>query len=162
MSSELSIPRYELDDIDRRLLSTLMREGRATWADLAEELGLTAPAIAQRVRRLEERGVIRQFAAWVDPESVAPISAYVFVRFDGPGQRGRFREEVLRLAQVQECSRLAGEEDYLLKVRCGSLTELEQLLGVTLPKIPGVVRARASVVLATIKDTPILPIPGVA
>lgn len=106
--------------------------------------------------------MIRQFAAWVDPDALAPVCAYVSVRFDAPGLRGRFWEEILKVGQVLECSRLAGDEDYLLKVRCGSLAELERLLGVTLAKLPGVARTRASVVLSTIKDTPVLPVPGVA
>ena len=150
-----------IDDIDRRLIARLMRDGRATWADLAVELGLTAPAIAQRVRRLEDRGVIRQFAAWVAPEAVAPVCAYVFVRFDQPERRDPFRRQVSELECVQEFSHLAGADDYLLKVRCGSLAELEHLVSITLPSIPGVSRTRSNVVLSTIKDTPVLPVPGV-
>jgi len=149
-----------LDELDRGLLYRLMRQGRATWADLAEELGLTAPAIAQRVRRLEERGVIKQFAAWVDAETLAPVAAYVAVRFDRPELRSRFRQEVQRLDAVQECCQLTGEDDYLLKVRCGSLRELEELVSTTLPRVPGVARTRTSVVLSTVKDTPVLALPG--
>jgi Lrp/AsnC family leucine-responsive transcriptional regulator len=148
-----------LDAVDRRLLSRLMRDGRASWADLAHDLQLTAPAIAQRVRRLQDRGVIRQFAAWVEPQIVAPVCAYVTVRFTGPDQRDAFHERIVGLDAVQECNHLAGVDDYLLKVRCGSLEELRVLVSDTLPRIPGVTRARASVVLSTIKDTPVLPVP---
>jgi Lrp/AsnC family leucine-responsive transcriptional regulator len=160
MAAELSNTNEPLDDLDRGLLFRLMRQGRATWADLAEELGLTAPAIAQRVRRLEERGVIKHFAAWVDAEAIAPVAAYVAVRFDRPELKARFRQEVARLDSVQECCQLAGEDDYILKVRCGSLRELEELVATTLPKIPGVARTRTSVVLSTVKDTPVLALPG--
>jgi Lrp/AsnC family leucine-responsive transcriptional regulator len=139
-----------------------MRQGRATWADLAEELGLTAPAIAQRVRRLEDRGIIRQFAAWVAPEAVAPVCAYVFVRFGHPDRLGEFRERIAGLEAVQEFHRLAGADDYVLKVRCRSLAELEGLVSETLPKIPGVMRTRSSIVLSTLKETPLLPVSGVA
>ena len=161
MAFELS-NQQALDDLDRRLLSRLMLQGRATWADLADELGLTAPAIATRVRRLEERGVIRQFAAWVAPEAVSPVCACVGVRFDQPDRREEFHRRVSSLPAVQECHHLAGADDYLLKLRCGSLAELEQLVATVIQKIPGVRRTRTSVVLTTVKDTPVLPVPGVS
>ena len=150
----------DIDDIDRRLLNRLMRQGRATWADLAEELGLTAPAIAQRVRRLEDRGIIRQFAAWVAPEAVAPVSAYVSVALNGANHQP-FREGVSALDSVQECSYLAGADEYLLKVRCRSLAELEHLVSHNLRHLPGVMRATPSVVLSTVKDSPVLPMGGI-
>src|SRR5688500_8187765 len=99
----------ELDDLDRRLLARLMREGRATWADLADALGLTAPAIAQRVHRLSDRGVIRQFAAIVAPEAVAPVAAYVTLTIEGPDPREKLAQRVAALDAVQECARLAGD-----------------------------------------------------
>jgi Lrp/AsnC family leucine-responsive transcriptional regulator len=157
MAKDHSHPKIDLDEVDRRLVVKLMREGRATWADLAVELGLTAPAIAQRVRRLEERGVIRQFAAWVDPKVVAPVTAYVGIAYERP-DRDRFSRVVEGLEAVQECSRVSGPDDYLLKVRCGSLEELDELVGVTLPKITGVTRVETTVVLSTVKDTPVLPV----
>lgn len=161
MAVELSIAKDDLDPIDCRLVARLMRQGRATWADLAVELGLTAPAIAQRVRRLEERGVIRQFAAWVAPEAIAPVCAFVSVHFAGSDQHEGFRAAVLALDAVQECHRIAGADDYLLKVRCRSLAELEALERSTLSCISGVARTHTTVVLSTIKDTPVLPIPGI-
>ena len=79
-----------------------MRQGRATWADLADELGLTAPAIAQRVRRIEDRGVIQQFAAWVAPEAVAPVAAFVSLRCERSDGRDQLRRRLNELEQVQE------------------------------------------------------------
>ena len=161
MATELLNTKSELDEIDRRLLARLMRNGRATWADLAVELGLTAPAIAGRVRRLEERGVIRQFAAWVAAEAVAPVCAFLALRFERPDLRDDFHRQVGELECVQECAHLAGADNYLLKVRCVSLAELEQLVAVALPRIPGVARVRTSVVLSSVKDTPVLPVAGI-
>ena len=160
MAEDISNVNGELDDLDRRLLARLMREGRATWADLADALGLTAPAIAQRVHRLTDSGVIRQFAAIVAPEAVAPVTAYVTLTVERPDPREKLAQRVAALDAVQECVRLAGDADYLLKVRAMSLAELDELVGGVLGKIPGVVRTRTSVVLASVKDTPILPIPG--
>jgi len=148
-----------LDELDQKLLARLMRQGRATWADLADELGVTAPAIAQRVRRLEDRGVIRQFAAWVAPEAVAPVTAWVAVRLDRADQREHFHQRALESDAIQECHRVTGDDDYLLKVRCASVAALDEFLSITLARWPGVGRTRASLVLATVKDTPVLPLP---
>lgn len=149
-----------LDELDRRLLARLMHDGRATWADLAEALGLTAPAIAQRVHRLVDRGVIRHFAAIVAPETVAPVTAYVTLTVERPDPREKLTQRLATLDSVQECVRLAGEADYLLKVRTSSLADLDELVTGVLGRIAGVVHTRASVVLAAVKDTPVLPIPG--
>jgi len=154
--------KVDFDAVDRQLLRRLMHDGRATWADLADSLGLTAPAVAQRVRRLEVRGVIKQFAAWVAPEAVAPVAAYVAVQLARPELRERFRRHIAELEQIQECMHIAGDHDYLLKVRCGSLAELEALVSTTLAKAPGVGRMRTNVVLSAVKETPVLPLPAVA
>ena len=120
---------------------------------------MTAPAIAQRVRRLENRGVIRQFAAGVNPGVSTPLPAYVAVSLDKPELRARLCQRVNDLEAVQECSTVAGEDEYLLKVRCASTGQLDELLGTTLLRIPGAGRIRVSVVLSTIKETPVLPVP---
>jgi Lrp/AsnC family leucine-responsive transcriptional regulator len=154
----LDLNELVLDDVDRQILERLMREGRATWADLAEAVGLTAPAIAQRVHRLSERGVIKQFAAIVAAEVVAPVTAYVTLTVGRPERRAELARAIGALAAVQECVRLAGAEDYLLKVRAGSLADLDEVVA-ALGKLPGVVHVRASVVLANVKDSPIVPFP---
>jgi len=154
----LMISNTDLDATDRALLLRLMRTGRATWADLADGLGLTAPAIAQRVRRLEERGVIRQFTAWVDPAAVAPVTAFVAVELEQPEMRDRFAKALVGVEQVQEGYLLAGDHDYVLKIRAGSLAELERLVSVRLARLPGVSRLRTTVVLGTVKESPVLPL----
>jgi Lrp/AsnC family transcriptional regulator, leucine-responsive regulatory protein len=146
-----------IDDIDFRLLGLLSSNGRATWADLARELGLTAPAIAQRVRRLEDRGIIRQFTAIVDPEIVAPVSAFIAVRVEGGPAREAFRAAVAELISVQECYLLTGDDCYFLKARFVSLADLRTFVDVTLPGLPGVEGTRTNVVLTTVKESSALP-----
>ena len=148
-----------LDATDAGLLSRLMVHGRATWADLAVELDLTAPAIAQRVRRLEDRGIIRQFAAIVDPRVVAPVAAFVSVGAKPSDGLERMRQQLTALESVQECHFVGGAGDHLLKVRCASMRELEHLIAVTLPKAGAVVTS-VRVVLSTAKETPVLPLAG--
>jgi Lrp/AsnC family leucine-responsive transcriptional regulator len=149
---------YEMDAIDVRLLRRLAADGRATWADLAVETDMTAPGVAQRVRRLRERGVLRGFAAVIAPEAVAPICAFVSVGLDGSREHhARFREAMRAMPEVQECHRVAGDADYLVKLRCRSLEHLEELLGERLPDVEGVRTARTTVVVSTIKEEPITP-----
>jgi Lrp/AsnC family leucine-responsive transcriptional regulator len=153
---------YYLDGIDLGILGRLAREGRATWADLADELGLTAPAIAARVRRLVDTGVIRQFTAWISPAAVGAVTAFVDVTFDArEGLEGHdeLRQAIGRLVAVQECHRIAGDAQYLLKVRTRSVEELESLLATVLPKAARGASLRVSMVLSTVKESPIFPLP---
>ena len=152
-----------MDAVDHKILTVLMADGRASWADLAEAVGLSAPAVAERVRRLEDRGVIRGYAADVNGSQVgAHMTALVAVTLDGPAARDGFLRVVRDTAEVQECHHTAGDDDYLLKVRCGGTADLERLLSDVLKAVPGVSRTRTTVVLSTVKDSPALPLPEVA
>jgi Lrp/AsnC family leucine-responsive transcriptional regulator len=155
----LSFPNNDIDETDLRLIEHLTRNGRATWADLAHDLGLTAPAIAQRVRRLEDRGIIRQFTAVIDPERIAPVGVFVLARLRGGSVRDDFRTAVLALGAVQECHLLAGDDGYLLKARFRSFDELQRFVDVTLPALPGVEGTSTNIVLTTVKESPALPLP---
>jgi len=156
-ASELSITNDPLDETDAGLLHRLMRQGRATWSDLAVELGLTAPAIAQRVRRLEDRGVIRHFTALVDPQALAPVAAFLSVRPAVPRNAEQMRRQLTSIESIQECHFLGGEHEHLLKVRCRSLGELHRLISEILPQA-GAIVTDVRVVLSTCKETPVLPI----
>lgn len=143
-----------MDSIDKAILRALMRDGRATWAALAELTGLSAAAVAQRVKRLEAAGVILRYAAVVDADAVeAGLLAYVAVRFADPKHRAAFLKLVRRLPWVQECHHTAGEMDYLLKVRCRGTKELERLITVELKDKCKVTESRTSIVLASSKET---------
>lgn len=148
-----------IDTVDLGILGRLSREGRASWAGLASELGLTAPAVAARVRRLVDRGVIRQFAAWISPASTGAVTAFVEVTFDHLESHEQFRQAIGRLVAVQECHRIAGGAQYLLKVRARSAAELESLLAAVLPRAAPGATLRVSMVLATVKESPVFPLP---
>lgn len=151
-----------MDTIDHALLTVLMRDGRASWADLAEEVGLSAPAVAERVHRLEDRGAIRGYTALVNGSQVgAHMTAFVAVSLDAPDARDAFLKTVHGTVQIQACHHIAGEDDYLLTVRCGGTGELERLLSDVIKGVPGVTRTRTTVVLSTVKDSAVLPLPEV-
>lgn len=148
-----------LDEIDCKALHHLMLSGRMTWADLASLLQLSAPATADRVRRLEERGVIKGYAALVEPEEIGyNLTAFVAVTLERPEHRAPFLELLKRLQEVQECHHVAGEDDYWLKVRCLNTRDLERLISEELKGLPGVLRTRTTIVLSTLKETPVLPL----
>lgn len=136
-----------------------MADGRSSWSDLGEHLGLSAPAAAERVRKLEEQGVIRQFAAVPGPaEAGFPVLAFVSVTLHSQAKRKTFLDSVGRNASIQECHHVAGDDDYLLKVRCRTLRELDVLLSEQLKGRMGVARTRTTVVLGSAKETTALPV----
>jgi Lrp/AsnC family leucine-responsive transcriptional regulator len=147
------------DDIDSNAMSALQQDGRASWADLGTALGLSAPAAAERVRKLTEAGVVRGFTAVLDPQASGfPVLAFVAVTLAAQGARTRFLDAVRRHDLIQECHHVAGDDDFLLKVRARSLTELEALLAHELKGRLGIARTRTTIVLGTAKETARLPI----
>lgn len=147
-----------MDNNDLKVVRRLMEQARATWAELGTLLGLSAPAAADRVRKLEELGVIKGYAALIDPETIGcGLAALIAVTLDRPEQRPAFLEMVHRLAEVQECHHIAGVEDYILKVRCENTRDLERLITEEIKSLPGT-RTRTTVILSTVKESPVLPI----
>lgn len=148
-----------LDATDSKVLGLLMKHGRATWAEIASRVRLSAPAAADRVRRLEEKGVIRGYAALVDPGAVGfPLTAFVAVTLERPSHRASFLKRVARLPEVQECHHVTGEDDYLLKVRCRGTQDLDRLLVKEIKTVQGVTRTRTAIVLNTAKETTTCPL----
>jgi Lrp/AsnC family leucine-responsive transcriptional regulator len=147
-----------VNTIDMTILSLLLRNGREPWARIGERVGLTGPAVAERVRRLEQQGVIRGYAALVAPEPVGfPLMAFVSVTLETPHHRRAVLARVASLAEVQECHHVTGDDDYLLKVRCRGAADLDRLLTSQLKGGPGVVRTRTLVVLRSEKESVGLP-----
>ena len=144
----------ELDDLDIKALSLLCQRGRMTWAELAGQLGLSAPAAADRVKRLEERGIITGYSALLDPEALGlGLTAFISVTLDQPRHREGFLAAVQAAAEILECHHVTGDDDYLLKVRCCHTRALEALITDRLKAIAGVVKTRTLIVLSTVKET---------
>jgi Lrp/AsnC family leucine-responsive transcriptional regulator len=160
MQSSVTAYENELDELDFALLEKLMRDGRATWADLASELGLTAPAVANRVRRLQDRGIIQQFAACVNPAEVAPVTAYLFVGIAQPQAREGFLETVRQSDIVQECHQVSGDQEFLLKARFATVSKLNEYLNQLRECIGPGGTLRNTFVLSTLKESTVLPIRG--
>jgi Lrp/AsnC family leucine-responsive transcriptional regulator len=143
-----------MDDIDSKALRFLAKNGRVSWADLGAALGLSPPAAAERVHRLEARKVIRGYAVVVDPRAVgAGLTAFIFVSVATPRHRAAFLERVARLPEILECHHVAGDEDYLIKVRCADTDDLERILTRELKAHDGAAHTRTTIVLSTVKET---------
>jgi Lrp/AsnC family leucine-responsive transcriptional regulator len=121
--------RAELDGVDRQLVRLLQEDGRRSYADLARETGLSTSAAHQRVRRLEQRGVITGYRAVVSAEAVGlPLAAFVSVKPVDAGAPDDAPDRLRHLSAVEACHSVAGEESYILQVRVAGPAQLEQLL----------------------------------
>ncbi|MFG1927260.1 Lrp/AsnC family transcriptional regulator [Cryptosporangium sp. NPDC048952] len=136
------------DDVDRTLVSLLAADGRATLSALAAAAGMSVSATQSRVRRLEQRGVIRGYAADVDPDALGlPLAAFVSITPLDPAQPDDAPEQLSALDAVEACYSVAGDASYLLLVRVPSPRALEELLREI--RLVANVRTRTTVVLQT-------------
>jgi Lrp/AsnC family transcriptional regulator, leucine-responsive regulatory protein len=148
-----------MDELDRKTLQFLMRQGRGTWAELGKLLHLTAPAAAERARKLEADGTIVGYAALTNPDKLGfPLTAFVSVTIGDQRKRSAFLRLVERQQQIVECHHVAGEDDYLLKVRCRGTRDLDHFLSKTLKDGIGVARTRTTIALCTLKETVRTPV----
>lgn len=150
-----------MDDIDRRLLTELARNARVTLAALAEVVDLSAPAVHDRVHKLEAQGLIRGYAALIDPESAGlGTAALVSLRIAGPLSASRELEAALAAdPRVLELHEVAGEDCYVAKVRVASPAALAAFLTDLRELHPGL-SSRSAVVLRSCFERPILGIPA--
>lgn len=118
-----------VEKVDRQIIGWLAHDGRMSFTDLARATGLSVSAVHQRVRRLEQRGVIRGFGVQLDAESIGlPLTAFVSVKPIDPAAPDDAPERLAHLEAIEACHSVAGDESYILKVRVASPGELEALL----------------------------------
>ncbi|MEV0650787.1 Lrp/AsnC family transcriptional regulator [Phytomonospora sp. NPDC050363] len=121
--------RHELlDEVNERLLTELHRDPRLTMSELARRVSMSAPAVTERVQRLERAGIIEGFRMLVDPAALGmPVTAFVRIK-PGPGQLPKIAQEARDNPQVSECYRITGEDCFLAKVHAASIELLEEVL----------------------------------
>ncbi|MDT7571017.1 MAG: Lrp/AsnC family transcriptional regulator, leucine-responsive regulatory protein [Actinomycetota bacterium] len=138
-----------MDDIDRRLVALLVADARASYAELARAVGLSAPSVHDRVRRLERSGAITGYAAVVDPHAVGlGVTALVGILQREGVEQDDLATSLAAIEEVEDCWFVAGEEAFVVKVRVADIDALEHILGV-LRRTKGVARTRTTVVLST-------------
>jgi Lrp/AsnC family transcriptional regulator, leucine-responsive regulatory protein len=154
-----------LDKLDRQILRKLQDDGRATYDQLAEQVGLSPSAVLRRVKRLEESGVIARYVALVKPEAVGlGLTAYLNVRLEKHTESHKrnpmdlFRASVQTWPEVAECAALTGEMDYLLRVLVEDMAHYSRFIMDTLLKHPSVQDCKTSFVLDRVKATTAVPL----
>ncbi len=157
MSEEID----ELDRLDRKILAVLQDDGRITVSDLAERIGLSATATAERMRRLIRDGTILGFRAELDPVRLGRgLLVFVEVLLDrtSPDVFEAFARQVKRAGEVLECHLVAGGFDYLIKARVRDMTAYRRFLAEVILPLPGVRETRTYAVMEEIKATQALPL----
>ena len=153
-----------MDSTDETLVTLLQQNARATQAELAKTIGLSQPATYERIRKLEESGVIVGYSARVDATKLGKdVTAFVGVSIEHPKYFEAFAKRVLAHPDVLECHRVAGADSYLLKVKTANTGSLDRLLVEQLRTITGVTRTNTTIVLASVKEeTTVIPLKGEA
>ena len=137
-----------MEEINRRIVSLLSRDGRMSFTELARQTGLSVSAAQQRVRRLERRGVIRGYAALVNPDDAGlPLTAFISIKPFDPAAPDDAPSRLAHLPAIEACHSVAGEENYILKVRVASPAALEDLLQEI--RAAASVSTRTTIVLST-------------
>jgi Lrp/AsnC family transcriptional regulator, leucine-responsive regulatory protein len=117
-----------IDATNHRLIAELQRDARLTLAELGRRVGLSSPAVAERLQRLERSGVIRGYRAEIDPRALGlSLTAVIRIR-PAPGQLRSVAELAQRTAEVVECQRITGEDCYIMRAHVRDVTHLEQVI----------------------------------
>lgn len=143
----------KLDSTDAHILDLLQRDGRAKRTTLAEAVGLSLPSTSDRMRKLEERGLITGYHAVVDAKRLGhDVTVFVRVLSTGSEHYATFMEAVAAMDEVQELHSITGEGSHMIKARIRDTSALEGLLG-RIQALPGVRGTQTSIVLTTRKET---------
>ena len=117
-----------LDDVDKRILELLSNEGRMSVKDLAQHVGLSAPSTSERIKRLEERGVIRGFTVEIDPASIGfTLQAIIRVR-PLPGKLHVVQQLIEAIPEISECDKVTGDDCFIARLHVRSIEELDTIL----------------------------------
>jgi Lrp/AsnC family leucine-responsive transcriptional regulator len=148
------------DQADLYILDALQKDARISNAELARQVGMAPSAVLERVRKLEERGVVLGYEARLNAKAFGlGLVAFIFVRTDDGLGADRTAHALSAIPQVQEIHHVAGEDCFLVKVRVADTEALGQLLRESFGSIPTIRGTRTTIVLQTTKETGTLPLP---
>ncbi len=149
---------HHLDEIDITILNHLQKNGRAQRNTIAEIVGLSVPSVSERMRKLEQRGLIKEYCAILDSKKFDfDVTAFIFVEIDGSSNYPKFVDRVVEEPEVLECHSITGDGSHILKVRTHNTETFEKLLS-RIQSWTGVTRTRSNIVLSSFKETRDLPI----
>jgi len=142
-----------VDDIDLKILNLLKSNGRMTSSEISKIVHLSVPSITERIRKLENSGVIDHFTVKVNRKALGQhLVVYIFVQLHGSVETEYFRKTIIQSSLVLECHHISGEYDYLLKVELMDISELENFITHTLKANHSVVRSNTIFTLSTLKE----------
>lgn len=148
-----------IDEMDRRILSLLQQDARLPNAEIARRVGMVPSATLERLRKLEERGVIQGYECRIDPNKLGlGLTAFIFVKSGDKGDH-ETGERLKQHPNVLEVHHIAGEDCYLVKLRAADTAELGRLLRMEINSLPNVRSTRTTIVLGTLKESARIPIP---
>lgn len=137
-----------MEDTDRQILRLLAEDGRMSYTDLGKATGLSTSAVHQRVKRLEQRGLITGYGASINHDAAGrPLTAFISITPLDPSQPDDYPERLREVREIESCWSVAGEESYILKIRVATPAALEELLGTIRAKAN--VSTRTTIVLST-------------
>ena len=137
-----------VEDLDRRIVDLLAKDGRISYTDLGKALGMSTSAVHQRVRRLEQRGVVKGYTAKLDHRALGQhITAFLSITPIDPAAPDDIPDRLREITAIEECHSVAGDENYILKVRVETPTALEDLIAQV--RAAAHVSTRTTVVLST-------------
>ncbi|HEY9000941.1 MAG TPA: Lrp/AsnC family transcriptional regulator [Mucilaginibacter sp.] len=149
-----------LDKVDLNILRLMQENARISNADMARELGMAPSGVLERVKKLEQKGVIQQYTARINPAALQQkMLAFIFMKAsDGPGCTDT-AEALAKIPEVQEVHHIAGDDCYLVKVRTYDSSTLVHLMRNSFSQIPNILSTRTTIVLETVKEQQQLVIP---
>lgn len=149
-----------IDEMDRRILSLLQQDARLPNAEIARRVGMAPSATLERLRKLEERGVIQGYEVRLDPKKLGlGLTAFIYIRAQDKAGELDTGERLKQHPNVLEVHHIAGEDCYLVKVRATDTDDLGRMLRSDFTQIPGVKSTRTTIVLGTLKESARMPVP---
>lgn len=154
--------KVKLDGTDRKILELLQSNSNITNAQLATEIGLSPAPTLERVKKLEHAGIIRSYHALIDHASVGlGVSTFVMVSLKGHNKENidRFMNSISVIPEIVECHHVTGQADFILKIICADIPAYQRLMLEKVSNIEVVDNMQSMVILSTLKDSKVVPIP---
>lgn len=150
-----------IDDVDRKILSILQENARISNAQIARDVKLAPSGVHERIRKLEEKGIIRGYHVDIDPDKLGyGVTAFMFVKTGDRVGSTNSANQLAKISEVQEVYNIAGEDCYLVKLRCADNQDLGRLLREKFGAITSIRSTRTSIVMDTVKEGGALPVDG--
>ena len=142
-----------MDEINKAILAQLIKNSRSTASEISKQVNLSVPAVAERIRKMETSGMINGYTVKLDRQQLGlQLIAFIMVTLDNTSSIANFRDKMVACPDVLECHHLAGQSDYLLKIRVENTNQLERFLMDVLKKTAGVASSNTLICLSTLKE----------